>query len=87
MAGRGHRPYPPVQAISSRRQRLCVGSRAVAYQCPGVVRSASVAGSSGNAALDRAAVETVRRASPVPVPPPEIARASMTLAITISFKR
>lgn len=53
----------------------------------GVVKSASVAGSSGNAALDRAAVETVKRASPVPAPPPDLARASMTLAIAINFKR
>lgn len=53
----------------------------------GAVKSAAVAGSSGNAALDRAAVETVKRASPVPAPPAEIVHASMTLAITINFKR
>lgn len=53
----------------------------------GVVRSVSVASSSGDPALDRAAVDTVRRASPVPAPPPEIASSSMRLGITINFKR
>ncbi len=78
---RRFRQYPPgASGSASVRVQLRINAQ-------GVVRSASVAGSSGNAALDRAAIETVRRASPVPVPPPEIARASMTLAITISFKR
>lgn len=78
---RRFRQYPPgASGSASVRVQLRINAQ-------GVVRSASVAGSSGNAALDRAAIETVKRASPVPAPPPEIARSSMTLAITISFKR
>ncbi|HEV2503614.1 MAG TPA: TonB family protein [Mesorhizobium sp.] len=78
---RRFRQYPPgVSGSASVRVQLRVDAQ-------GVVKSATVAGSSGNVALDRAAVETVKRASPVPAPPPEIARSSMTLAITISFKR
>lgn len=78
---RRFRQYPPgASGSASVRVQLRINGQ-------GAVKSASVAGSSGNAALDRAAIETVKRASPVPAPPPEIARSSMTLAITISFKR
>jgi protein TonB len=67
------------------------GSAAVHVQfrinANGVVKSVSIVGSSGNPSLDRAAADTVRRASPVPAPPPGIARQPMTLAITITFKR
>lgn len=78
---RRFRQYPPgASGSASVRVQLRINAQ-------GVVRSALVAGSSGSAALDRAAIETVKRASPVPAPPTEIARSSMTLAITISFKR
>lgn len=53
----------------------------------GRVLSAGLARSSGNAALDRAAVEMVRRASPVPAPPPAIARASLSLTVPVRFSR
>ena len=53
----------------------------------GRVLSAALARSSGNAALDRAAVEMVRRASPVPAPPPAIARSRMSLTVPVRFSR
>lgn len=53
----------------------------------GAVLAASVASSSGDAALDQAAVEMVRRASPVPAPPPSIAQARMNLALPVRFDR
>jgi protein TonB len=53
----------------------------------GQVLAASVASSSGDAALDQAAVDMVRRASPVPAPPPSIAQARMNLALPVRFDR
>ncbi len=53
----------------------------------GRVLSAALARSSGNAALDRAAVEMVRRASPVPAPPPAIAKSRMSLTVPVRFSR
>jgi len=41
----------------------------------GNVSSVRIARSSGNAKLDRAALDTVRRSSPVPPPPPGIKHA------------
>ena len=44
--------------------------------------SAALAGSSGDSGLDAAAVAMVRRASPVPPPPPELgARISLTVPV------
>ncbi len=53
----------------------------------GTVTSASLARSSGDGALDSAALALVKRASPIPAPPPEIARASMRLTVPIEFSR
>ncbi len=53
----------------------------------GVVKCVSVTGSSGDPVLDRAAIDMVRRASPVPAPPVEVARPSMILNLTISYRR
>ncbi len=53
----------------------------------GTVTSASLARSSGDGALDSAALALVQRASPIPAPPPEIARASMRLTVPIEFSR
>ena len=50
----------------------------------GRVVSASVAGSSGDAALDAAAVSMVRQASPVPAPPPELG-GRIPLAVPVRF--
>ncbi|MEO9339317.1 energy transducer TonB [Mesorhizobium sp. SB112] len=51
----------------------------------GNVVSASLSGSSGNADLDQAALDMVRRASPVPAPPPEIAKSRMSLTVPVRF--
>jgi len=51
----------------------------------GRVLSVSLAGSSGIAALDQAALDTVRRASPVPAPPATLGQGSLTLTASIRF--
>ena len=51
----------------------------------GSVTSARVARSSGSAELDKAALDMVRRASPVPAPPPEIARSRMNISVPVQF--
>lgn len=65
------------------------GAAAVRFSidASGRVLGASLARSSGNAALDKAAVEMVRRASPVPAPPPAIAKARMSLTVPVRFSR
>jgi protein TonB len=50
----------------------------------GRVTSASVAGSSGDASLDAAALAMVRRASPVPAPPDELG-GRIALAVPVRF--
>src|SRR5690606_19122506 len=65
-----HKRYP-----SGARSRREEGSVNVSFtiDAGGRVLAARVARSSGNAELDQAAVEMVRRSSPVPAPPPQIA--------------
>jgi protein TonB len=65
------------------------GAAAVRFSidASGRVLSASLSRSSGNVALDKAAVEMVRRASPVPAPPPAIAKARMSLTVPVRFSR
>ncbi len=53
----------------------------------GDVLAVSLSRSSGNPAFDNAAVELVRRASPVPAPPPEIAKSRMNLVVPIRYSR
>lgn len=53
----------------------------------GRVLSVALARSSGSGALDQAALDMVRRASPVPAPPPAIARGSMGLTVPVNFSR
>lgn len=52
----------------------------------GQVVSASLAGSSGDSTLDQEALALVRRASPVPAPPPEMG-ASVALVVPVRFTR
>lgn len=47
----------------------------------GRVVSVSLAGSSGDGALDQAAVSMMHRASPVPAPPPELGRQTVTVPV------
>jgi protein TonB len=51
----------------------------------GRVTSASLARSSGDAALDAEAVSMVRRASPVPAPPAEVGGSSISLTVPVRF--
>lgn len=53
----------------------------------GRVTGVSLVRSSGSGALDQAAVDMVRRASPVPAPPPAIAKPSMSLTVPVQFSR
>lgn len=55
----------------------------------GRVMAARLSGSSGDGAIDAEAVAMIRRASPVPAPPPTIGSggASVTLAVPIRFNR
>lgn len=53
----------------------------------GRVLSARLVRSSGSATLDQEAVALARRASPVPAPPANIGRASVTLAVPVRFSR
>lgn len=77
-----HKRYP--NGAKSRREEGVV-QVAFAINASGSVVAASVARSSGNPELDRAAVEMVRRASPVPAPPPEIASGRMSLSLPVHF--
>jgi protein TonB len=65
------------------------GSVSVAFTIDrsGGVRSASLARSSGNSALDAEAVAMVRRASPVPAPPAGVGGSLMAIAVPIRFSR
>lgn len=51
----------------------------------GRVTSSRVTRSSGNPELDKAALDMLRRASPVPAPPKELAKASIPLALPVTF--
>lgn len=77
-----HKRYP-----ASARSRKQEGLVQVAFTVDkgGRVTSSRVARSSGIPALDQAALEMVRRASPVPAPPPEIATSNMKLAVPVDF--
>lgn len=68
------------------------GARGAASISFTINRSGSVTGvrltrSSGNAALDRAAVALARRASPVPAPPSSVPGGSVTVNVPIRFTR
>jgi periplasmic protein TonB len=77
-----------VRARILRASRSAKGSGVVtisfAVTASGQITSVSVAGSSGDPALDLAAINIVRRASPVPAPPPGVAR---NVTVPVRFKR
>ncbi|OJY03695.1 MAG: energy transducer TonB [Rhizobiales bacterium 63-22] len=52
----------------------------------GNVLSVRLAGSSGDPTLDRLVVEAARQASPVPAPPPALARARMPITLPLVFR-
>jgi protein TonB len=78
-----HKRYP-----SAARSRGEEGTANVRFtiDSSGRVLSASIAKSSGSRLLDEAALDMVRRASPVPAPPAGIARSSITLGVPVSFQ-
>lgn len=78
-----HKRYPSVA-----RSRRIEGTVAVAFTIDpsGRVLSARVAETSGSASLDRAAVDMVERSSPVPAPPPQIARRSLALVVPVDYR-
>ncbi|MEP9378249.1 energy transducer TonB [Aquabacter sp. CN5-332] len=51
----------------------------------GRVVGASLAGSAGSPALDAEVLDLIRRASPVPAPPPEVAGGVITLTVPVNF--
>jgi len=53
----------------------------------GNVTAVSLARSSGNAALDQAALSLARRASPVPAPPDSVPGGSITISVPVRFTR
>jgi periplasmic protein TonB len=82
-----------VMAHLNRRKRhpggSARGTSSVAFVIDrsGRVLSARLIRSSGNGALDRAAVALARRASPVPAPPANVGRRRITLTVPIHFSR
>ena len=77
-----HKRYP--SSAKSRRQEGLV-QVAFTVDQGGRVTSSRVTRSSGIPALDQAALDMVRRASPVPAPPPEIASSALRLAVPVDF--
>ncbi len=51
----------------------------------GLVLTARVARSSGSPALDEEAIALLRRAEPLPAPPPELTGRTITLTVPIRF--
>ena len=77
-----HKRYP--SAAKSKRQE---GTVQVAFtvDANGRVTSSRIARSSGNPVLDKAALDMVRRSSPVPAPPAEMAQSRISLAVPVDF--
>jgi periplasmic protein TonB len=59
---------------------------AFAIDRTGLVTGARVTRSSGSAVLDRAALDTLRRASPVPAPPAEMRPLSFSVPMTFALR-
>lgn len=78
-----HKRYP--SAARSRREEGTANVR-FTIDSSGRVLSARIAKSSGSSLLDKAALDMVRRSSPVPAPPPQIARSSITLGVPVNFQ-
>lgn len=74
-----HKRYPPGENGSGKARVAFTINRA------GQVIAARLAGSSGNARFDEEAVAMVRRASPVPAPPPEVPGGSIAFTVPVDF--
>lgn len=77
-----HKRYP-----SESRSKREEGTVQVAFTIDptGRITSSRVTRSSGSPALDQAALDMLRRASPVPAPPKEIAKPSMPISLPVAF--
>lgn len=83
-----------VQSRIARAQRYPAGERAegtvrvaLTLGRDGSLRDVGLAGSSGNPALDRAAVEAVRRAGRFPAAPPGLRGDSFRFAVRVAFRK
>lgn len=84
-----------VQAHLERRKRVSQRSLSRAdkgvvhvnfvIDASGTVLSARITGSSGNPKIDQAALDAVKRASPVPAPPPALAAARIPFTVPFKF--
>lgn len=78
-----HKRYPR----EAERQRVSGATKlAVTIDRSGRLAGARVAGSSGHAVLDGAALEAARRAAPYPRPPEAIGGATVAISVTLRFK-
>lgn len=77
-----HKRYPPVAKKMKRQGRVRVD---MTLDRQGRVLAVSVGKGAGFKALDEEAVETVRRAQPLPVPPPEIGGETIPMQVPIGF--
>ncbi|GGF51269.1 cell envelope biogenesis protein TonB [Azorhizobium oxalatiphilum] len=74
-----HKRYPPGAGRGTATLAFVIGA-------DGAVRSARLARSSGDAALDSETLALAQRASPVPAPPPDLVQGgTMLLAVPIRF--
>jgi len=71
-----------------RRARNAKGLVRVTFEIDpsGNVLSARLAGSSGDPTVDKLALEAAKRASPVPAPPPALAKARIPITLPLLFK-
>ncbi len=74
--------YPPA---AREAEQQGVASVTFTMTREGHVLAASLARSSGDPALDTEAVAMIRRADPLPEPPPEVAGATLTLNVPVRF--
>lgn len=78
------RKYPPEARRRGEAGRVLVQ---FTIDTAGNVQSVSIAGSSGFASLDQAALELVRSSSPVPRPPEGLPRSRLTIGIPLDYGR
>lgn len=77
-----HKRYPPVAKKMKRQGRVRVD---MTLDRHGRVLAVAVGQGAGFRALDEEALETVKRAQPLPVPPPEVVGESIPMQVPIGF--
>ncbi|MBT8476574.1 MAG: energy transducer TonB, partial [Alphaproteobacteria bacterium] len=78
--------------VEARKRRISAGRAGrvvvrITVASSGALNAATVANSSGNARLDAAAIDAVRRAQPFPAAPPGLDRSQMSFDLPIAFTR